>query len=129
MVVPVRRKSGHQSISASPSSSPHIMVKRLTSCCHRRTTLLTRHFVPTWFFLNSILASKRKPNSSFSSECPSPIYPSHAVTAKNTELHGKVSSHQVRAARYFSQEKVWRKLCPPKAGIAELLQHLWFDPL
>lgn len=55
--------------------------------------------------------------------------PKPCCHCKNTELHGKVSSHQVRAARYFSQEKVWRKLCPPKAGIAELLQHLWFDPL
>lgn len=121
MLVSVRTNSAHPSSSASISSSPKNQGRGMMSCCHSPATGQAPHS-------SSPTASKSKPNSSLSSKSHSP--PAQAVlSAETLGGMGRGDLQQVRAGYYFSQGKVWRNLCPLKAGPADPLQHLWLDPL
>lgn len=66
----------------------------------------------------SIPTCKRKSNPSFSSKSRSAAHPSHAVTSETPNSMGRWVPTTSRQRCHFSQGKVWRKLCPPKAGRA-----------
>lgn len=101
--------------------------REVMSCCHCMTTLPKQPLEPTWVFLNSIITPRRKPTLV---SPQNPTHPHHAVTAKTWNLMAKRTVTRSRQqVIYSSLEKVWRKLCPLKADTADLLQHLWFDPL
>lgn len=106
------RRLGPQSIPASPYS-PVGKQRALTAAPtpHQRSTTCT--------FLKTEL------NSTFCPKSCSSAYP-HRAVARNRPSAWMGTSQQVGAA---PKRKAWRQLCPPKAGAADLLQHLWFDPL